>query len=110
MTGMCRYTGKALSEHQHIAQSIADILTTPVGSRLLRRSYGSLIPELLDGPLNPEMRLRVMSAAIDAVTRWEKRILIQAIHDIHVHEGRLMLSLAVIRVRDGHATLLDVTA
>lgn len=42
MTGMSRETGKALDEAAHISQSIRDILTTPVGSRLMRRTYGSL--------------------------------------------------------------------
>lgn len=42
---MNRYTGETLkNESDHIKQSIADILLTPVGSRIQRREYGSLIP------------------------------------------------------------------
>ena len=46
---MNRYTGETLkNESDHIKQSIADILLTPVGSRIQRREYGSLIPMLID--------------------------------------------------------------
>lgn len=38
--GMNRTTGKALSEDGHILQSLKDIVTTPIGSRVMRRDYG----------------------------------------------------------------------
>ena len=45
MTGMSRETGRACDDElAHIRQSIRDILTTPVGSRIKRRDYGSLLP------------------------------------------------------------------
>jgi len=37
-------------------------------------SYGSLLPELIDGPINPLMRMRVMAASVMALARWEPRI------------------------------------
>ena len=52
MMGMNAATGRALSGLDHIRQSIAEILTTPIGSRLMRRRYGSEVPELIDQPLN----------------------------------------------------------
>ena len=47
MTGMDRETGKSLSGIEHLRQSIRDILTTPIGSRVMRRDYGSRLFELL---------------------------------------------------------------
>lgn len=108
MTGMSRTNGKALSEDSHIAQSIGDILTTPIGSRLIRRSYGSLIPELIDQPLNNETRLRVMSATVDAITRWEKRIKVTGIEGLSVHAGSLALTIKAQRQRDGQSVTLEV--
>ncbi|HEN3606819.1 TPA: baseplate assembly protein, partial [Yersinia enterocolitica] len=40
--GMSRNTGQTITDADHISQSIADILITPVGSRVMRRAYGSL--------------------------------------------------------------------
>ena len=74
MTGMSRQTGARLSAEAHLAQSIADILTTPLGSRLARRDYGSLLPELIDQPLNAALALRIYGATAVALSRWEPRL------------------------------------
>lgn len=71
---MSRDTGRRLDEVDHIRQSIQDILTTPVGSRLMRRDYGSLLPELIDQPSNPANRLRLMAATVMAIIQWEPRV------------------------------------
>lgn len=39
--GMNASNGRAITDDEHISQSVRDILLTPVGSRLMRRSYGS---------------------------------------------------------------------
>jgi hypothetical protein len=50
-TGMSRTTGAALGD-EHLAQSCEDIVTTPLGTRVMRRDYGCLLAELIDRPLN----------------------------------------------------------
>lgn len=71
---MNRETGGAIGDLEHITQSIADILTTRIGTRVMRREYGSLLPELVDHPFNDATRLRVYAAAVMALMRWEPRI------------------------------------
>lgn len=79
MIGMSATTGAALSGTAHLAQSIADILTTPVGSRLMRRDYGSDLPSLIDAPANPATRALLYAATATALTRWEPRIVVQQV-------------------------------
>ena len=67
-------TGRTMSRLAHIRQSLADILTTPIGSRVMRRDYGSEVPELIDQPLNGATVLRIYAATAYAVLRWERRI------------------------------------
>lgn len=74
MLGMNASSGLALSGRAHIHQSITDILTTPIGSRVARRRYGSEVPELMDQPLNSATILRVYAATAYAVSLWERRI------------------------------------
>lgn len=74
MTGMSRETGKPLSGNGHLAQSIGDILTTPIGSRIMRRDYGSMLADLIDRPLNSATRLLVFAATALALRRWEPRL------------------------------------
>jgi phage baseplate assembly protein W len=85
-------TGRALSRLAHIQQSLADILTTPIGSRIMRREYGSEVPELIDQPLNGATVLRIYAATAYAVLRWERRI---ALTGVQLERGQ-----------DGQATLI----
>lgn len=74
MKGMSASTGKPLEGLDHLRQSIADILTTPLGSRLQRRDYGSLVPSLIDAPGNGATLIRVYAAVATALIRWEPRV------------------------------------
>lgn len=79
MTGMDRATGRALDGDAHLRQSIADILTTPLGTRVMRRDYGSQLPELIDQPLNEATRTRLFGATATALQRWEPRLRLRRI-------------------------------
>lgn len=74
MIGMNAKTGRSFTGHQHLAQSIADIVTTPIGSRIMRREYGCPMADLMDWPLNSATRLQAYSAITMAIMRWEPRI------------------------------------
>ncbi len=74
MKGMNAATGAPIAGDAHLVQSIADILTTPIGSRVMRRDYGSLLFELIDGPMNALGKLRLFAATAQALRRWEPRI------------------------------------
>ncbi|WP_210454811.1 GPW/gp25 family protein, partial [Pantoea ananatis] len=50
--GMNASSGNAITDLDHISQSVSDILNTPVGSRVMRREYGSLISTNIDTPMN----------------------------------------------------------
>ncbi|MGX2951279.1 GPW/gp25 family protein [Ursidibacter sp. B-7004-1] len=63
-----------LDENAHIRQSVADILLTPIGSRVMRREYGSQLFELIDRPLNMALALQIAAASVMALKRWEPRI------------------------------------
>lgn len=82
-SGMHAGSGRAISNIDHIRQSITDILTTPLGSRVMRRSYGSLLPELIDHPDNPANRLRLIAASAVALMTWEPRIRLSRINIDH---------------------------
>lgn len=71
---MNKSDGTGIEDLAHIKQSIADIINTPVGSRTMRRDYGSLTSVLLDSPLNEYTRMQLQAAAVMAITRWEPRI------------------------------------
>lgn len=91
---MNRETGGAISDLDHITQSIADILTTRIGTRVMRREYGSLLPELVDHPFNDATRLRVYAAAVMALMRWEARISLNRVQFLGANlQGQSVLDL-----------------
>ena len=79
MTGMTRLTGTTLDGLDHIRQSVADILGTPIGSRVGRRDYGSLLPDLIDQPMTPANILRLYAATAVALSRWEDRLRVRRV-------------------------------
>ncbi|WP_320739544.1 GPW/gp25 family protein [Enterobacter sp. 241F3] len=72
--GMNSQTGLGISEVEHIRQSVRDILVTPVGSRVMRREYGSLLSQMIDQPQTPALRLQIMAACYSAIQKWEPRV------------------------------------
>ena len=79
MIGMDATTGKPLDGAAHLAQSIARILTTPIGSRVMRREFGSMLPALIDHPFNAATRTRMFAATATALMRWEPRIRLSSV-------------------------------
>ncbi|WP_432777777.1 GPW/gp25 family protein [Pseudomonas fortuita] len=91
---MNRHTGEPISEEAHIAQSIVDILTTRIGTRVMRRDYGSLVPELIDQPANEVNRLRLYAASAVAIMQWEPRITLTLVRlDIDSLSGSATLAI-----------------
>lgn len=88
MSWMSRHTGRAIGEVEHIRQSIADILSTPRGSRAMRRDYGSYIFELIDQPSTEAGRLLLMAVGVDAVVRQEPRPALVSVDASLLPDGR----------------------
>ncbi len=82
-----------LTEIEQISQSVADILTTPIGSRVMRRDYGSLLADLIDQPINDALLLKIYSAVYTALFIWEDRISIENIRVLELQQGALTLNL-----------------
>jgi uncharacterized protein len=74
MKGMNAATGEQLSDMAHLRQSIQDILSTPLGTRVMRRDYGSRLFELVDKPMSPSLVADIQAAVAMALTLQEPRI------------------------------------
>jgi phage baseplate assembly protein W len=91
--GMNRDTGEAITDIEHIRQSVRDILLTPVGTRVMRRSYGSLLSALIDQPQNEALRLQIMSACYMAILQWEPRIKLTGISYESAFDGGMVVEI-----------------
>lgn len=106
-TGLNAQTGRTLSGWPHVEQSIRDILTTPVGSRVMRREYGSELPLLVDRPMTQRVVLAVYAATAIAIARWEPRF---EITGVEMSRGNADgdLSLAIYGRYEGDMVSADV--
>lgn len=74
ITGMDMNTGKPKHGEDHLKQSIRDILTTPTGSRVMRRSYGCGIFGLLDQPIDALLKAKMQVFIAEALRKYEPRV------------------------------------
>ncbi len=98
---MNKETGKELEGIEHLKQSIIDILTTPINSRVMRRDYGSRLFELVDKPINRDLTLEIYSAVAEALEKWEKRFKLEKVKITEVKEGKVILVLEGIYLPEG---------
>lgn len=91
--GISQSNGKAITDTDHLRQSVRDILLTPQGSRIARREYGSLLSALIDQPQNPALRLQIMSAVYVALNRWEPRLTLDSITISSNFDGSMVVEL-----------------
>jgi phage baseplate assembly protein W len=80
MSGTNRETGAEISvPWEHCAQSIADILTTRIGERVMRRDYGSELLDLIDRPAENDLVLECTMAIGTALDKWEPRFVFKGL-------------------------------
>ena len=107
MDGMSGTTGKRLSGIDHLRQSIRDILTTPIGTRVMRRNYGSRLYQLVDAPLNRSTVLQLYAATAEALRRWEPRFRLERVRVVTAAPGSVTLELTGEYLPDGQEVTLD---
>ena len=85
-------TGQWMTLHEHIQQSVHKILWTMRGTRLMRRWFGSLLPELIDAPTDHYRLAQLRAAAVLSMVRHEPRLVIQQV-TFDVAEGQVKLHI-----------------
>lgn len=93
MLGLSNQTGRALDGIEHLRQSVRDILTTPIGSRVMRREYGSRLFELVDRPFTPSVQLQIIAATVEAILTWEPRIEVEDVQLSMPEPGNILIDL-----------------
>lgn len=110
MRGVNASTGTSIDGIDHLAQSIGDILSTPIGSRVMRRDYGSLLPQLVDQPFNGATRVRLFGAIATALMRWEPRLRLTRVSiEIGSDPGAVTVTVDGVRTDTPTATSSRIT-
>lgn len=107
MHGMNSATGKVIGGIDHLRQSVRDILTTPTGTRVQRRDYGSDLFSLIDAPTNRGTLAQIYAATADALIKWEPRLLVSRVSATQASPGRITLDIAGTYLPDGRTVTLS---
>lgn len=111
MLGMNRQSGTSLAGIEHLKQSVVDILTTPIGTRIMRLDYGSDLPRLVDRPTGPELLIDLYIAVAvlspGALDRWEPRLASERVRAVQVGPGQIELALSGLLRPEGTPVTLD---
>ncbi len=93
MAGMDRNTGRLLDGRDHLIQSIGDIVSTRLDTRVLRRWYGSDLPGLIDAPIHDGAAADFVYAVADSLGRFEDRIVVSRIAFAQPAQGRMVITV-----------------
>lgn len=107
MIGIDATSGKSLDGIAHLRQSVRDILTTPLGSRVMLREYGSRLFQLVDAPINRSTLLEIYTASIEALERWEPRLRVTSVTASAASAGSVTLDVVGVYLPDGVEVTLD---
>jgi phage baseplate assembly protein W len=108
MMGMDRTTGQLITGSAHVVQSIADILTTPLGSRRELPDYGSRLPRMVDLPVNAGWIAAAQAEIARNLVRWEPRLKVSKVTIVSVIDGRVSMKISGIYL--GDSMTLEVMA
>lgn len=101
--GASAATGKMLTDWQHVQQSVRKILTTRLNTRVMRRDFGSEIPDLVDAKMTSRNVLAVYSAAATAIKKWEPRYRVRFARIVELGAGgKVSLELFGLYFPRGH--------
>lgn len=99
--------GGVLDGVAHLRQSVRDILATRLGTRVMRRDYGSDLPNLVDAPLNRITIQKIYAATAGALAKWEPRIDIQKITIESAEPGSIVLTVIGRYLPDGRTVAIE---
>ena len=93
MQGMNINTGRTISDMEHLRQSITNILSTPIGSRIMRRDYGSRLFKRSDAPLTGELLAEIYADVVEALFSYEPRFEVTNVSVVSMDQGHLILDV-----------------
>lgn len=105
---MSRQSGVGLTELEHIKQSLEDLISTPIGSRIMRRDYGTQVANLLDQPTSEALYLKCYSTIYSAILRWEPRIDITKLNISEFNGSQTVLDLEGVLTQTGQSLNMNI--
>lgn len=105
---MSRESGSNMTKIMHIKQSIEDICSTPLGSRVMRRNYGTKLANFIDQPTSEALFLKCCSTIYSGILMWEPRIHVTKISIGSISSGQMSIDIEAEMVESGQSLNLHI--
>lgn len=79
MAGIDRHTGKVISTYESALQAVEVILSTRIGTRVMRRQFGGGVAEILGRAVTPPLFALFQQLVATAIEIWEPRFRVRKI-------------------------------
>ena len=107
VVGTNNTTGKPFSGLEYLFQSIADILSTPLGSRVMLRDYGSRLYALVDAPVNQYSLVDLYQASVEAIRKWQPDFTISSVKVQAAGQGTVTLAVSGVYTPNGQIVTVE---
>jgi uncharacterized protein len=102
-TGLNRRTGQIMRGWEHTLQSLGEILSTAFETRVMRRDFGSIVPDIIDHNITPDIMLRLVAGVAEACLKFEPNFRLTDATLLSIGaDGRVEISLDGIEYPNGY--------
>ena len=97
LSGGTQISASTSREHEHIRESILQILGTRIGERFMNPEFGSRLKDLVFEQNDEVLKGLLRHYVIDAIKRWEKRVIITDVRfdDLPANTDRNLLPVHI---------------
>ncbi len=88
-----RCSGSGISRSHRLKQSIQTILSTPIGSCVMRRDFGSRLYQLIDAPVTQQWFSLVYSESAEAIAKWEPDVTVTGFYAESKTQGKVSVTI-----------------
>ena len=107
MIGTNPVSGQSVEGIAHLKIRVRDILTTRIGERVMRREYGSRLPELVDQPVNKGWLIEAYAAVAEALDLWEPELRLISTRIESVDHNQVTLNIICEYLPEGRVVTLE---
>lgn len=107
MRGMNNQVGTHKDVFPYLKQRVQDILSTPLGSRVMRRGYGSELYKRIDNPANGDLVANIYADCVTALYKFEPEFELLRVNIVSITKGNVILDLEGRYLANGEVVRLD---
>jgi hypothetical protein len=93
--GLDDQAGVSITGVPYLMQALRILIGTPIGSRVMRRTFGTLVPMLVDAPMTPDLVADLTASVAQAIVMWLPLITLLQVQVVTASAGKWTMNLVI---------------